>query len=57
MSSDKQRSDKLSLKRKALESDDEEEIYETEDIPRTKKMQKMEIKKKLKKEKKKWCVF
>lgn len=36
-------------KRKASESDDEEDIYEAEDIPRTKKMQKIESKKKLKK--------
>ena len=43
---------RLSVKRKAESSDDEEEIYKTEDIPRTKKMLKIEMKKKLKKEKK-----
>lgn len=41
------------LKRKSTEmSDSEDAIYETEDIPRTKKMQKLEMKKKLKKQKK-----
>ncbi|CAF0722774.1 unnamed protein product [Brachionus calyciflorus] len=47
-----------SLKRKARDdSDDEDEIYKTEDIPRTKKMLKMEMKKKLKKEKKNEKLF
>lgn len=45
----KQTSDKESLKRKEFESAD---IYKSEDIPRTKKMLKMEQKKKFKKDKK-----
>ena len=40
-----------SKKRKANDTEDENEIYEAENIPRTKKMQKLNAKKKIKKEK------
>lgn len=39
------------------EDDTEEEIYKTEDIPRTKKMQKIEIKKRQKKARKTGTIF
>ncbi|RNA16431.1 guanine nucleotide-binding -like 3 -like protein [Brachionus plicatilis] len=49
---------KPKLKRKSAEmSDSEDAIYETEDIPRTKKMQKLEMKKKLKKQRKNEKLF
>lgn len=48
---DRQTSDKSKLKRKSCEIENDDEIYESENIPRTKKMFKMELKKKAKKEK------
>ena len=49
---EKQTTDRNSMKRKALEgSNDEEDIYKTEDIPRSKKLQKITKKKLVKKEK------
>jgi nuclear GTP-binding protein len=51
-SADKQTTNKASLKRKAAQdSEDSDDIYESENIPRTKKMQKMELKRKTKKAK------
>lgn len=47
------KANKQMSKRKSTEmSDSEDAIYQNEDIPRTKKMQKLELKKKLKKQKK-----
>jgi hypothetical protein len=47
-----QKTDRSSLKKKAREkSDPEEDIYKQEDIPRTKKLHKIEKKKQFKKEK------
>ena len=49
---EKQTTDRSSLKKKALEENDaEQEIYKREDIPRTKKLHKLELKKMFKKEK------
>ena len=49
---EKQTTDRNSMKRNALEgSNDEEDIYKTEDIPRSKKLQKITKKKLVKKEK------
>jgi hypothetical protein len=48
---DRQTADKSKLKRKSCEIENDEEIYESENIPRTKKIFKMELKKKAKKEK------
>ncbi len=48
---DRQTTDKSKLKRKSCEVENDDEIYESENIPRTKKMFKMELKKKAKKEK------
>ncbi len=49
---DRQTTDKSKLKRKSCDVENDDEIYESENIPRTKKMFKMELKKKAKKEKK-----
>ena len=48
---------KSALKRKAINMEDENEIYESENIPRTKKMHKLEAKKKLKRAKKNEKLF
>jgi nuclear GTP-binding protein len=51
-SEDKQTNNRASLKRKAThDSEDSDDIYQAENIPRTKKMQKMEMKRKVKKAK------
>jgi nuclear GTP-binding protein len=47
----KQTNDKTAMKRKAIDIDDENEIYEAENIPRTKKMQKLDKKREIKKAK------
>jgi hypothetical protein len=49
--SHKQTADRSLLKRKAIDGENQNEIYQSENIPRTKKMQKMEMKKKIKKAK------
>jgi len=48
---DRQTTDKSLLKRKSCQLEDDGEIYEAENIPRSKKMLKMEQKKKVKKRK------
>jgi nuclear GTP-binding protein len=53
----KRKSSKAATKKSGKDSDNENDFYESENIPRSKKMHKMEIKKKVKKERKNEKLF